>query len=204
MSKWCEYCIDRSGFFSSSYYCVITGKEVQISSNYINDYCSKDYNVSYCPFYQQYGPKSSGCFITTIICDILNNEDNNEIMNTLRNFRDNVLQENEEYYDILKLYDSIGPIISKLLCNDENREELSKVVLENILKPICIMIKEHKYDDAAEAYRVMTLKFISYYKLKKKYNKIVDDNYNIKNFNPKEAGHGKILIYKTNNNENID
>ena len=67
----------------------------------------------------------AGCFITTIVVRILGLDDNCEVLRVLRNFRNNKLQKEACYSGLLMDYDVIGPMISKKLCEDENREDLA-------------------------------------------------------------------------------
>lgn len=190
---WCPYCKDNGGFFSINYECDLNNES--IPSSYVNDYCKYDYKASNCPFYKQYGPSSSSCFITTVTCDILGKEDNDYVMQKLRNFRDNILQKGEEYYEILKLYDVIGPMIADKLRQDEEKE-LFVPVLYTILQRIVKLIDIKDYETAIEKYRIMTLLLINRYNLKHLFNCLMDHGfgYNADNFNPKNAGHGLSLI----------
>lgn len=190
--SWCSYCKDNSSFLSTNYICNLNGE--YIPNHYVDNYCKYDYKVSNCPFYKDYGPVSSSCFITTITCDILGKKDNDIVMQKLRNFRDNILQKNEEYYEILKQYDVIGPIVVDNLMNDSEKE-LFTPILYSILDRITKLIDEKDYESAVERYRIMTLLLINRYNLKHLFNDIAYDNfgYNNDNFNPETSGHGKIL-----------
>lgn len=187
---WCNFCKDGSTFFSTRYYCTISGKEVEIPTSYY-EFCKHDYMASKCPFYKQYGP-SSGCFITTVACDILGEKDNSEVLNNLRNFRDNYLQKNEDYSEILKMYDTIGPMLASRLMMDDNKEELAKELYDNTLKPISDLVTEGKNARAVKHYMYMTLYLVSMYGYKDEYNELNSNNYGYTNdFDITNAGHGK-------------
>lgn len=191
--EWCSYCKDNGGFFSTNYICDLN--EESIPQSYLDNYCKYDYKVSNCPFYKEYGPyESSSCFITTVTCNILGKNDNDPVMEKLRDFRNNVLQKNEEYYEILKLYDVIGPMIANNLMNDAEKE-LFTPILYPILERITKLIDKKDYESAIEKYRVMTLLLINRYDLKHLFNEIADDDfgYNDNEFNPITAGHGITL-----------
>lgn len=194
---WCSYCKDNGGFFTTNYICNLNGE--YIPNNYVDDYCKYDYRASNCPFYKKYGREQSSCFITTVTCSILGKEDNDLVMQKLRNFRNNVLQKNEEYYEILKLYDVIGPIIANKLINDSEKE-LFTPVLYSALSNITKLIDKEYYELAIEKYRVMTLLLINRYNLKHLFNYIVDNNfgYSDNEFDPAIAGHGKVLKNEEN------
>lgn len=191
--SWCKHCVDRGSFFSTNYFCNISGEEVSIPNVYIEDYCKHDYMVSKCPFYQKYGQPSGGCFITTVICDILKKDDHDTVIDGLRKFRDEVLQIDKNQDEVLKEYDVIGPIIVEKILEDKNKEKIAETVYNHVLEPISKMITEGKKEEAIEAYNLMTLMFINYYGMKHEYNGIVDDNYgyNQGEFDQKRSGHGK-------------
>lgn len=200
--SWCSYCKDGGGFFSSDYICSLNNE--YIPQSYLNDYCKYDYRVSNCPFYKENGPYiSSSCFITTVTCDILGKDDNDLVMQKLRNFRNNILQKNEEYYEILKLYDSIGPIIANNLINDPEKEIFTPL-LYSILEKITKLIDKSDYESAIEKYIVMTLLLVNRYNLKHLFNNMIDDNYGYSddNFDPIVAGHGMVLR-NTDTNKSI-
>ncbi len=98
----------------------------------------------------------SGCYITTIVCNILGYDDNCEILQILRDFRDNYLKRNpDKYLNLLMEYDQIGPSISDLIYKHEDRERLSLEVLKNFLIPCVISIKKCDYDNAVTRYQNM-------------------------------------------------
>lgn len=186
--RWCPYC-KGSGW--SQYTCALTNNYAPY--NYVSNYCNNYNKCGECPNYKQYGPttSSSPCFITTVTCNILSKDDNDIVMQKLRGFRDNVLQKNEKYYEILKLYDCIGPLIAGSLINDKEKEIFTKV-LYSILEKVTILIDKKEYDLAIEKYRIMTLLLINRYNLKHLFNNMSDSNfgYTVDDFDPQSAGHG--------------
>lgn len=168
-------------FRENDYYC-------QKKSNYVNSdtyyrYC-RNYSYDECPIYKQ--TETSNCYLTTIVCNILHKKDDDQILNTLRNFRDNVLQRDKKYYKILKDYDTIGPIISEKIANDKDKLLLSKYLYQSILIPTATNINNNNYEKAITIYEIMTLSLINYYGLKHQYN---SQEYS-QIFNPSTAGHG--------------
>ena len=97
---------------------------------------------------------SSNCYITTMVCTILGHSDTCDVLTTLRSFRDNILQRNEEYKGILYEYDKIGPEIASNL----KKEEYSFVekIYRTFLLPIVSLIKEKKTEEAVSQYIQMT------------------------------------------------
>ena len=57
-----------------------------------------------------------------IVVNVLGYEDNCELLETLRSFRDNYLKLNKEYIPMLMQYDNIGPIISNNLENQTSQK----------------------------------------------------------------------------------
>lgn len=89
-------------------------------------YCSayrKYYNPNSkaCSRYFEYDENrrpSTGCYLTTIICNILGMEDHGESLECLRNFRDNYMLNHPELYPMLIEYDLIGPKIAEHISED--------------------------------------------------------------------------------------
>ena len=187
---WCSYCKDGSTFLSTRYYCTVSGKDQLIPESYY-DYCRHDYKATLCPFYNEYGPSSSGCFITTVVCDILKNKDDSDILNTLRKFRDEVLKSDDKYNEILKIYDSIGPVLAYKLQSSDNNIELAKEIYDNSLKPISDLVKEGLNDRAVKHYLYLTLYLVNSFGYKDVYNGLYDNNFGyLDDFDEQEAGHG--------------
>ena len=134
---------------------------------------------------------SSGCFITTIVVNTLGYSDNVSYLKTLRYFRDNVLQKSEKFKNILATYDVIGPIISKKIENDKNKNQICLNLFDLCIKKVCKLIELNKEDEAIDLYKNMTNLLIEGYNIKQSIN----DNY-LNNMDIKNSGHGKIAILK--------
>ena len=187
----CPYYTFKSGLlFGGDYWCMVHDRSVD-QSVYSN-YC-KDYNYSECSIYKSKNP-SSGCFITTVVCEILHKEDNCDLLNDLRSFRDNVLQKDEKYSEYLQDYDNIGPVIASKLRKDNNREDIASTIYTKALLPINDLLKNKEYDKACEKYYIMTLLLINYYNLKHVYNLGKDSGNYAVDFELETAGHGRKLI----------
>ena len=76
-------------------------------------------------------------------------------MNTLRLFRDNYLQKNNEYKFLLAEYDIVGPIICKNIINDENNKLIAAKMFFNYIKPVVSLIDDKMYKDAVVRYCMM-------------------------------------------------
>ena len=139
----CTY-LDTSDLKSDGYWCEKTYERVSPCSVACYKFCKayrRDDNEAK-KLRESYNNKNdSACFITTIVCEILNNDDNVIYLKTLRNFRNNVLQKKDEYKKILVNYDLIGPIIAKNLMEDSLKEKFANNIFERAIKPICKLIE---------------------------------------------------------------
>lgn len=190
MGKTCKHYVDRGGWFSSSEYCNVSGKEEKIPYSYSKEYCGNDGYK--CPWYEKEYGSSGGCFITTITCELLGKPDNDPVMEGLRSFRNEILQKNDKYSDILKIYDTIGP---RVCCNIRHDEEKTKKAEElySKLGKFVELINNSEYEKAANAYVVMTLRLVSMYGMQEQYRTIRNNNFGYAEgeFDPNTAGHGK-------------
>ena len=177
----CPYYRFKVGIFGGDYWC--DKKDCRVNSDTYYKYC-RNYDYTDCSIYKH--TESTGCFITTIVCQLLGKSDNDEILNTLRNFRNNYLQKNKKFYPLLLEYDFVGPMISVCLAQ-ENDKEIAKSVYQKSLKPISEMIKVGDYDNAISNYINMTNALKEYYSIK------IDeiDYTSTKVEDPKLLGHGK-------------
>lgn len=105
---------------------------------------------------QNGGYQQSGCYITTIVVNILGYSDNCELLTTLRNFRDNTLKINPEYIPMLIEYDRIGPIISKYL-QIQNNQKFCLELVQNFLIPCTKSIQEDNVEDSVKTYKNMVM-----------------------------------------------
>lgn len=106
---------------------------------------------------QKEGYQRAGCYITTIVCNILGYADDCELLNILRDFRENYLKQNSEYLPLLIEYDQIGPIISNAISNDPDAIIAAIETTRNFLIPCVQAIKSQKFAKAIEIYKSMVL-----------------------------------------------
>lgn len=157
MSEYCGTCtkLDKNSkdYWDNGYYCPEIRKYVME-------------NRQACPYYVKKAPGGytpTGCFITTVICEILNFSDDCEILTTLRAFRENYLKQSTEGQMLLQEYDQIGPIISENLKQDGS---LIAVYLTNeYLIPCISYIKDNNYKEAIKCYKNMVHRLIKEYNL---------------------------------------
>lgn len=189
------YKFESSGWFGGDYTCIKDPNNKKIiGDDHYRRYC-RDYNYRECPTYRY--EESSGCFITTVLCNVLGLPDNHETLNTLRNFRDNILQKDESYKEILQVYDSIGPMVADKIMKDDNREEIALDLYKSSLLPIVEEVNNNNYNRAIKHYLYMTLFLVSDYNLRDTYNALKEVDFGFTNFNQKTAGHGRKLVRET-------
>ena len=109
--------------------------------------------------FQQSGIKynQSGCYITTIIVNILGYPDDCELLTVLRNFRDNTLKTNINYLPLLFEYDRIGPIITNYIIREKNNHIFALGLLNHFLLPCTYAIKQNNIEEAIEIYKNMVM-----------------------------------------------
>lgn len=180
----CRYYCWNGGSFFGDYWCQKDNKKV--SENDYRKYC-RDYNYSSCPIYKK---SDSGCFLTTIICNVLNKKDNDIVLENMRYFRNNVLQKDKEFEVLLKDYDNIGPLIAQSISLDKDRNYLCQKLYDDVLFSISSDIENKNYKRAIIHYEVMTLSLINYYGYKHCYNNMRDNEYDYEIAQDK-LGHGK-------------
>lgn len=133
---------------------------------------------------------SSGCYLTTITCFLLGYPDNNIYLQTLREFRNEVMQKDPKYFELLAQYDIVGPMIVRRLCQDPARGMIAKNLLELGIKTTVSHINQKDYDKAVETYSIMTELLIEGCRIKK--DSEVEEY--AKNMDVEKAGHGKVML----------
>ncbi len=155
-----------------------------------------DGEEGYCSYYKTYYYPGDSCihhtmyngycYITTIVCDILELSDDCGLLETLRGFRNNVMQKEPKYKKVLYEYDIVGPQIAKYLMEDygksEDREEIIGLFNFFIL-PTVKYINEKNYPEAVDRYTKLTEALIDKYGIERV--KEVSDDYDYT-----KGGHG--------------
>jgi hypothetical protein len=100
-------------------------------------------------------PSNTGCYLTTIVCDNLGYADDCKVLNTLRDFRENIMKKNEKYQSLLYEYDIVGPMIADNIRNSLKPIDLSKFLYESYILNVEKAIEEEKYDLAVIIYSYM-------------------------------------------------
>ncbi|MDO4963434.1 MAG: hypothetical protein Q4E75_05020 [bacterium] len=194
MSNYCAHCtylkLD-TGDYNGKFYCDKKGEWHLATDVECYRFCraySRDDNSIKNAIEYSNSHSSSGCYLTTMICDILKLDDNNMYLNTLRGFRKNILQKDDKYKAMLVEYDIIGPKISEALKNDPLKEKIALVNFENYIKKIKVLIDNKENENAINLYKQMTNNLKVFYNINDNVTTLQIDNADIK-----ASGHG---IYK--------
>lgn len=145
---------DKKTDFYGKEYCYCEEKRTYVKPN--SEICSNAL-ISKSNYNRLGTYTQSGCYITTIVCNILGYDDNCELLMLLRSFRENYLKKkkNINYFNLLLEYDEIGPKISMAIQNEKNNYKLCLGILKFFLIPCVEYIKIDKYDEAINCYKNM-------------------------------------------------
>ncbi len=100
-----------------------------------------------------------GCFITTAIVDVLGMDDDCVEMQTLRNFRNTVMQSDEAYIKLLAEYDIVGPKIALALRENEKSKEIAFAAFTKFIKPVVSHVQNGEIEAAINLYANMVRYF---------------------------------------------
>lgn len=194
MSKTCSECtyLKVNGDKNyGKYYCEKLGEWKYATEaecyRFCTAYSRSDRDIKEAYKFSESSQSTGPCYITTTLCHILSMNDDNEYLNTLRKFRKNYLQKNEEGLKILVKYDEVGPEISKSLSEYGGKLNVSLFLLQNYIAPITAMINSQKYDQAISSYTEMTNKLMKFFNIEDKVTTNVNDVV------PELSGHGQII-----------
>ena len=176
-------------YYDGKYWCEKRLEEVYANQQACDRFCRaygrpSSVSDSYAE-YSRSKTSDSGCYLTTIVCKILKASDDNPFLNTMRGFRNDVLQKDEKYKEILAEYDIVGPMIAENLNSDPLKYQIAANMFYKYIKPITSLIREKQYNEAISSYVEMTNT------LKKLYNVtyLVEES-SIQNIDIKQSGHG--------------
>lgn len=160
MADFCGDCahLDTDGGckWGDEYYCEITGKYTSQNQRACQNFVKKP----------EKGYKRAGCFITTMLCNMLGFEDDCEVLESLRTLREDYLKKSAQGIEILMRYDQVGPVISGYIYN-ENPIYL-KVIYDNLLVPCAQMVQAKNYEVATILYLSMIDMLEARYNLKER------------------------------------
>ena len=152
MANYCAECAlyDSKGApkWGNEHYCSKKGKYLAPTTSACSSFIKNN---------EKEGYQRAGCYITTIVCNILGYPDDCELLVVLRDFRENYLKQHEEYLPLLVEYDQIGPIISDNIMSDPDAKIAAIENTRNFLIPCVQAIKEGNLAKAIEIYKGMVL-----------------------------------------------
>lgn len=137
---------------------------------------------------------SSSCFLTTLATSDVNITENGMYLETLRDFRNNVMHGDEKYADILKEYDVLGPMICDRINEDPEKDHICEVMVENFIKPTCYEIVSGNNDLAVLMYQKMVRDLQTKYEIEVN----LDEWEYAPEVLEKQKGHGRARIIKNN------
>jgi len=188
----CTYLDLNTGDIYGKFYCERKWERHLATDTECNSFC-RAYSRDKCTIQNAYrysdDHSKGGCYLTTMLCNILGMPDNNIYLETMRSFRKNILQNDEKYKQLLVEYDIIGPKIAKAINNDPLKEKIAEKQFKLNIIPITNAIKNNNLEIAISMYKNMTNSLKDFYGL----GGINITNLEIKEADIKESGHG---IYK--------
>jgi len=107
----------------------------------------------------------SNCYLTTAMCEVLGYEDDCDILENLRGFRDWYMYNDPLYQNALDEYDKVGPVIASKIVVDEERKNVAMDMLDFFIIPAIGCIYEERYEEAIDTYMLMTEMLKSRYNL---------------------------------------
>ena len=150
-----SYCASCT-YLNDNLFCEKKGEYISGNDPKCYNYCEA-YSRSNSARENLYGRSgSSGCYITTMMCNLLGYPDNNYYLNTLRNFRDNVMKKDPNYIPLLIKYDVIGPQIAYSLAKDKQGKEIATAMFTRFITQAVSAIEAEKNDMAINTYMAMT------------------------------------------------
>lgn len=198
LESYCAACtyLGEKVDYDGKYYCDRKGERRYASDAKCYSFCEAYGRSTYSRenmYENSRSHQSSGCYLTTTMCNILGYPDNNYYLETLRRFRNTVLQTNYKYIPLLLSYDIIGPQIAYELEKDENKYEIATNLFNKFITTATTAIENNKTNDAINIYTAMTQSLAERYNI----------NTNIEMINPNELninelGHGKLRTRKLN------
>lgn len=152
MANYCSECalydIKGTPKWGDEHYCNKKGKYLKPTTPACSSFVKNNVKEGY---------QRAGCYITTIVCNILGYSDDCELLVVLRDFRENYLKQHEEYIPLLIEYDQIGPIISNNIMNDPDAKIAAIENTRNFLIPCVQAIKTGNLAEAIAIYKSMVL-----------------------------------------------
>ena len=101
--------------------------------------------------------RSSGCIITTAVCNALGKGDDCEELMMLRDYRDDIKEKNPVIADLIEEYYRIAPLLIKKIDECKNRIDIYKNLWRNFISLTCNMIYNKNFAAATSKYIEMVV-----------------------------------------------
>ena len=158
---YCAACthLGENADYNGNYSCSKRGISINANAAKCDSFCEAYRRSNYARenmYKNSQSHSSSGCYLTTIMCQILKYPDNNFYLNVLRGFRDNIMQKDQKYLPLLMMYDYAGPMIAYELSKDHDRFEIANSFFNIYITKAVLAIGEQKFETAVNIYKSMT------------------------------------------------
>ena len=107
----------------------------------------------------------NGCFLTTVVCQVLGFEDDCFALENLRKFRNEVLGKSDRGKKLLVEYKTVSDKIIPNILSDKDKTDVCNYVYNTYIMPVNNLVDEHKIDEAIDKYKEMVNYFIHKYKV---------------------------------------
>ncbi len=101
------------------------------------------------------GFKKRFCYITTAVCESLGKSDDCYELTTLRNYRDEYLQQTEDGEAMVKKYYDVAPTIVKHINRNPEKERIYQEIWKDYLSPCIRLIENHENEQCSVLYQDM-------------------------------------------------
>ena len=108
---------------------------------------------------------NTGCYLTTAMCEVLGYDDHCEILETLRNYREEYMMNDDFGLKLLHDYNTVVPIIADNIYNDEEQIDIAITMLYSYIKPAISFINIQDNETALMLYENMTFDLMDYYNI---------------------------------------
>jgi len=194
----CTYQGEREDY-DGKYWCERKGRSVYACDakcyDWIEAYSRSNYSRENM-YYNSRKHQSSGCYLTTAMCNILGYKDDNYYLNTLRTFRDKTLKKNHKYIHLLLMYDAFGPLIANNLKNDPNNKDIATHLFNGYITKAVTAIENEKVEEAVNIYIAMTYTLAERYNINMHTLFIDEESIKLKTINTQPLGKGRIRTKK--------
>ena len=185
--------------YYGKYFCTRKGEWRKASDPKCYSFCEAYSRSNYSRenmYYNSRSHQSSGCYLTTAMCNILGYQDDNYYLNTLRTFRDETLKKNHKYLHLLLMYDAFGPLIATNLKNDPNNKDIATHLFNGYITKAVTAIENEKVEEAVNIYIAMTYTLAERYNINMHTLFIDAESLKLKTINTQSLGKGRIRTKK--------